>query len=167
MWNCSPTYVFKNFYLIFSGYKNWWICYCQASFVVSQGFFPYIKTDGFMKLIKSLSDMAVKSCVVGEKGWVMGVDGAAVGGAALIKLPWAAAWACWLLMKILFLVNLDSFSSTTKKIENFAQKYWSFSWNFFNLCLEEIRVKWLIEVYTGPWRWFTLELLNKEIFWVR
>lgn len=28
----------------------------------------YMNTDGLMKLIKSLSDMAVRSCVVGEKG---------------------------------------------------------------------------------------------------
>jgi hypothetical protein len=47
---------------------------------------PYMKTEGLMKLIKSLSDMAVKSWVVGEKGWVMEVDGAAVGGAALMRL---------------------------------------------------------------------------------
>lgn len=46
----------------------------------------YMKTDGLMKLIKSLSDMAVKSWVVGEKGWAMGADGAAVGGAALMRL---------------------------------------------------------------------------------
>jgi hypothetical protein len=45
-----------------------------------------MKTDGLMKLIKSLSDMAVKSWVVGEKGWAMGADGAAVGGAALMRL---------------------------------------------------------------------------------
>lgn len=28
----------------------------------------YMKTEGLMKLIKSLSDIAVRSCVVGENG---------------------------------------------------------------------------------------------------
>lgn len=37
-----------------------------------------------MKLIKSLSDIAVKSCVVGEKGWVI-VAGAVLTGIGLIR----------------------------------------------------------------------------------
>lgn len=39
----------------------------------------YMNTDGLMKLIRSLSDMAVRSCVVGEKGCVIVVDGVVVG----------------------------------------------------------------------------------------
>lgn len=58
-----------------------------------------MKTDGLMKLIKSLSDIAVRSWVVGEKGWVIVGVGAVVGGAAFIKLPCATACACWLFRK--------------------------------------------------------------------
>lgn len=44
----------------------------------------HMKTDGLMKLIKSFSDMAENSCVAGEKGWVIAVDGAMT-GVAFIK----------------------------------------------------------------------------------
>lgn len=44
----------------------------------------YMKTDGFMKLIKSLSDMAENSCVAGEKGWVI-AGGGALTGTAFVK----------------------------------------------------------------------------------
>jgi len=43
----------------------------------------YIKTDGLMKLIRSVSDMLVKSWVVGEKGCTIGVE--LVAGVALIR----------------------------------------------------------------------------------
>lgn len=72
--------------------KSWWICYCQA---MNDQLQSDKKTEGFMKLIKSFSDIAVRSCVVGENGWVIVVDGALT-GAALIKFPWEASRACCL-----------------------------------------------------------------------
>lgn len=41
-----------------------------------------MKTDGLIKLIKSLSDIVVKSCVVGENGCAILADD---DGAVLIK----------------------------------------------------------------------------------
>lgn len=67
--------------------------------MVRRGCFVYMKTEGLMKLIRSLSDIAVRSWVVGEKGWVIVVVEAVVGGAALTKLPCATAWACWLIFR--------------------------------------------------------------------